>query len=263
MKVTMLGCGGSGGVPLASGAPGGHFGEGVDPDEPKNRRRRVSVLVETQGRKILIDCSPDLRAQILDFGVDRLDAVLFTHAHADHCHGLDELRALSYAQRRPIPAYMSAATRAALTARFDYAFSSSHGQAQLYPAIMEDHEFDGSFRAAGVPVVAFDQKHGRVYSSGFRIGGFAYSTDCAELDERAFAALEGVDTWIVDCLRFAPHPTHAHFERTMAWIEQVRPRRAVLTHMNHTMDYASVAARCPAGVEPGYDGLVLQLPEAS
>jgi phosphoribosyl 1,2-cyclic phosphate phosphodiesterase len=262
MKVTMLGSGGSGGVPLASGAPGGHFGAGVDPDEPKNRRRRVSVFVETQGRKLLVDCAPDLRLQLLDAGIDRVDAVLFTHAHADHCHGLDELRALSYAQKGAIPAYMSPATRAALTAKFDYAFSSSHTQQRLYPAIMDDRAVEGAFEAAGVEVVAFAQDHGNVVSTGFRIGAFAYSTDCVQLDEHAFRVLEGIDTWIVDCLRFDPHPTHAHFERTLAWIERVKPRRAVFTHMNHTMDYATVAARCPDGVEPGYDGLVLDVPEA-
>jgi phosphoribosyl 1,2-cyclic phosphate phosphodiesterase len=262
MRVTMLGSGGSGGVPLASGAPGGHLGEGVDPHEPKNRRRRVSVLVETQGKTILIDCSPDLRSQILDHGIGRLDAVLFTHAHADHCHGLDELRALSYAQNGAIPAYMSAATRAELTVKFDYAFASSHKQARLYPAIFEDIEVSERFEAAGVPVRMFDQEHGRVVSNGFRIGNFAYSTDCAQLDDTAFAIVSGVDLWIVDCLRFQPHPTHAHFDRTMEWVARARPKRAVLTHMNHTMDYATVKARCPEGVEPGYDGLVVELPEA-
>ncbi len=262
MRLTMLGSGGSGGVPLANGTPGGHFGEGVDPDEPKNRRRRVSVLVETRGKTILIDCAPDLRAQLLDHRVARIDAVLFTHAHADHCHGIDELRAFSYSQRGPIPAYMSPRTRAELTVKFDYAFSSSHPQAKLYPAIMTDHAVEGAFEAAGVPVTIFDQDHGNVVSSGFRIGPFGYSTDCVTLDEAAFAALDGIEAWIVDCLRFDPHPTHAHFARTLEWIARVRPQRAVLTHLNHTMDYATVAARCPSGVEPGYDGLVIDLPEA-
>ncbi|MGP1253144.1 MAG: MBL fold metallo-hydrolase [Kiloniellales bacterium] len=261
MRITMLGSGGSGGVPLAGDRPGGTFGAGVDPDEPKNWRRRVSVLVETQGKTILIDCSPDLRLQLLDNRVTRIDAVFFTHAHADHCHGLDELRALSYSQRGPIPAFMSPRTHADLTGKFDYVFTSSHPQAKLYPAIMADHAVEGDFEAVGVSARIFDQDHGNVVSSGFRIGAFAYSTDCVTLDEAAFAALEGIDVWIVDCLRFEPHPTHTHFDRTLEWIDRVQPKRAILTHLNHTMDYATVLARCPDGVEPGYDGLTVELVE--
>ncbi|WP_119165644.1 MBL fold metallo-hydrolase [Algihabitans albus] len=259
MKITVLGSGGSNGVPLAGGRPGGTFGEGVDPEEPKNWRRRVSALVETRDKTILIDCSPDLRLQLLDNRITRVDAVLFTHAHADHCHGLDELRTLSYTQKGPIAAYMSPQTRSDLIGKFDYVFTSSHPQAKLYPAIMADHAVEGAFEAAGVPAVIFDQDHGNVVSSGFRIGPFAYSTDCVTLDEAAFAALEGIEVWIVDCLRFEPHPTHTHFDRTLEWIARVKPKRAVLTHLNHTMDYATVAARCPEGVEPGYDGLVIEL----
>lgn len=263
MKITMLGSGGSGGVPLAGNAPGGLFGEGVDPDEPKNWRRRVSILVETQGKTLLVDCSPDLRLQLLDNRVTRIDAVLFTHAHADHCHGLDELRALSYVQGGPIPAYMSPATHADLIGKFDYVFTSSHPQAKLYPAIMADHAVESDFEAAGVSIRIFDQDHGNLVTSGFRIGAFAYSTDCVTLNEAAFGVLEGVEAWIVDCLRFEPHPTHAHFDRTLEWIARVEPERAVLTHLNHTMDYATVAARCPKGVEPGYDGLVIELADPS
>lgn len=257
----MLGSGGSGGVPLAGAEPGGTFGPGVDRDEPKNRRRRVSVLVETHGKTILIDCSPDLRLQMLDAGVTRVDAVLMTHAHADHCHGLDELRAMSYAQKGSIPCFMAPRTRAELTRKFDYAFKSSHPRQDLYPAILDDREAEGDFDVLGVPATIFDQNHGNVISSGFRIGAFAYSTDCVELDEHAFSVLAGIDTWIVDCLRFQPHPTHAHFDLTMEWIARVAPRRAVLTHMNHTMDYAAVRAQCPEGVEPGFDGLVFEVPD--
>jgi phosphoribosyl 1,2-cyclic phosphate phosphodiesterase len=262
MRVTMLGSGGSGGVPLAGAEPGGTFGEGVDPNEPKNWRRRVSVLVETQGKSILIDCSPDLRLQLMDNRVTRVDAVLMTHGHADHAHGLDELRAMAHAQKGSIPCWMAPRTRAELTARFDYAFRSSHALERLYPAIFDDRDALGDFDILGVPATIFDQDHGNRVSSGFRIGAFAYSTDCVTLDEHAFAVLEGIDTWIVDCLRMQPHPTHSHFERTLEWIARVKPRRAVLTHMNHTMDYATVAALCPEGVEPGYDGLVLDVPEA-
>lgn len=260
MKVTVLGCGGSGGVPLPDGTPGGHWGA-CNPGNPKNRRRRVSVLVEEGGRRLLIDCAPDLREQIVEVGLERLDAVLFTHAHADHCHGLDDLRALSYRQGKPIPAYMDPVTHATLTLRFDYAFTSSHTLSRLYPAVLEDRQIRPGerFEAAGFQVLPFSQSHGNTESLGFRIGRFAYSTDVVALDEAAFAALEGVELWIVDCLRYEPHPTHSHFAQTLGWIERVKPRHAVLTHMNHQTDYDRLKADCPPGVEPGYDGLVLTL----
>lgn len=264
MKVTILGSGGSGGVPLPGGPPGGepsgNWGN-ADPNNPKNRRMRVSVLIETAGKTLLIDTSPDFRQQALRFGITHLDAVLFTHAHADHTHGLDDLRALSYVRKAPIPAYMSEDTRSLLTLRFDYAFSSSHPQERLYPAIMEDKTFGGSFEAAGIPVTAFPQDHGNVTSWGFRIGGFGYSTDVVSLDEAAFEALSGIELWIVDCLREEPHPTHSHFAQTLQWIERVRPKRAALTHLNHSVDYDTLAAKCPPGVEPAYDGLAFELPD--
>ncbi len=259
MKVTVLGSGGSGGVPLPGAQPGGYWGN-ANPENPKNRRMRVSVLVETAGKALLIDTAPDFRAQALRFGIGRLDAVLFTHAHADHTHGLDDLRALSYSQKGPIPAYMSAETRVALTQRFDYAFSSSHTNERLYPAIMEDHAFEDRFSAAGVPVTAFPQNHGNAISWGFRIGDFGYSTDAVSLDENAFEKLAGVKLWIVDCLREEPHPTHSHFSQTLEWIERLGPERAVLTHLNHSVDYDDLAGKCPPGVEPGYDGLTIELP---
>ena len=262
MKVTLLGCGGSSGVPLANGTPGGYWGN-CDPLEPKNRRMRASAFVETQGKRILIDTSPDLREQILRFGIQGVDAVLFTHSHADHCHGIDELRVMRYAQQNSIPAYMDSVTHQELTARFAYAFESSHKDHALYPALMSDRSFAGPFDAVGVPVVPFKQDHGNVHSMGFRIGDFAYSTDVVQLSDEAIEILQGLDFWIVDCLRFEPHPTHAHFDRTMAWIEAVRPKRAVLTHLNHSVDYHVIKERCPPGVEPGYDGLVLEVAEAA
>ena len=260
MKVTVLGSGGSGGVPLPGGQPGGIWGA-ADPANPKNRRMRVSVLVETGGKVLLIDTSPDFREQALRFGITRLDAVLYTHGHADHTHGLDDLRALSYTQDGPIPAFMSEETRELLTLRFDYAFASSHPEERLYPAIMEDRTFSERFEAAGVPVAAFPQDHGNITSWGFRIGDFGYSTDLVGLDDAAFDALSGVKLWIVDCLREEPHPTHSHFAQTLEWVERVGPERAALTHLNHSVDYESLAAKCPAGVEPAYDGLTFELPE--
>ncbi|GAB5471038.1 MAG: MBL fold metallo-hydrolase [Rhodospirillales bacterium] len=264
MKVTLLGCGGSGGVPLADGSPGGHWGA-CDPGEPRNRRRRVSVLVQgsTAGQgAILIDCSPDLREQLLDHPPERLDAVLLTHAHADHVHGIDDLRAYTYRQRQAIPAFMDSETRGVMTRRFDYVFTSSHTESRLYPALLEDVTIEPgqAFQAAGFEVLPFRQQHGHSQTLGFRIGTFAYSTDASALDEAAFAALAGLDLWIVDCLRIDPHPTHSHFAQTLEWIARVRPKRAVLTHMNHSVDYRDWVARCPPGVEPGYDGLEIALP---
>ncbi len=210
---------------------------------------------------LLIDCSPDLRAQLLDYPVARLDGVLLTHAHADHVHGIDDLRAYTYRQREAIPAFMDGDTHDIMTLRFGYVFTSSHTESKLYPALLDDQVIVPGvpFVAAGHEVLAFHQKHGQSRSLGYRIGTFAYSTDASDLDDTAFAALEGLDLWIVDCLRFDPHPTHSHFERTLSWIERARPKRALLTHMNHSTDYRTLAKRCPVGVEPAYDGLTVTL----
>jgi phosphoribosyl 1,2-cyclic phosphate phosphodiesterase len=254
LRVTVLGCGGSGGVPLVGGIWGN-----CDPGNPKNRRRRVSVAVETEGRTLLIDTSPDLREQLLDAGISDIDVVLFTHAHADHAHGLDDLRSIVYRRGGPIEAWADPATRADLADRFDYAFASRRRKDALYPPLLDDQEILGPFEAAGIPVVPFVQGHGHVTTLGFRIGGFAYSTDVKSLDEAAFAALEGLDLWIVDCLRDEPHPTHSHLAQTLEWIERLRPKRAILTHMNHSVDYEDLRQRCPPCVEPAYDGMVLSL----
>ena len=260
MKVTILGCGGSGGVPLADGTSGGNWGA-CDPSNPRNRRRRVSVLVEAAETAILIDASPDLREQILANEIGRIDALLFTHAHADHCHGLDELRALVYRQGGPIPTYMAARTRRQLTDRFAYAFTSSREEDNLYRALLDDLEMAGPTEIGGVTVLPFVQQHGRETTLGFRIGDFAYSTDVSALDEAAFARLEGLQLWVLDALRDRPHPTHSHIAQSLDWIARVKPARAVLTHLNQEVDYAELAARCPEGVEPGYDGLTVELPD--
>ncbi|MEM7222368.1 MAG: MBL fold metallo-hydrolase [Pseudomonadota bacterium] len=259
MKVTILGCGGSGGVPLAGRVAGGTWGA-CDPAEPRNRRRRVSILVEEGGSAILVDTSPDLRVQMLDADITQLDAVLFTHAHGDHCHGIDELRTLVFGRGSAIPAYMDPITRDRLTRRFDYAFSSTQDPNSLYAPLLEDYAVEGPFAVNGLEVVPFVQDHGAgEITLGYRIGDLAYSTDVVRLDEAAFAVLEGVQLWIVDALREDPHPTHSHIDQTLTWIERVKPARALLTHMNHTVDYASLAARCPPGVAPAHDGLTVEL----
>ena len=256
MKVTILGCGPSGGVPLI----GNDWGA-CDPGNPRNRRRRASVLVESGGTKILVDASPYMRAQLLDAGVDRLDAIVFTHAHADHCHGIDEVRALNRAMGQSVPIYASPKTMGELKQRFSYIFRPSDPAAgavfykpSLIPTVIE-----GPFEVGEARVVPFEQNHGFTTSLGFRFGGFAYSTDAVALDEAAFAALEGVETWIVDCYRRTPHPTHTHLAQTLRWIARVKPKRAILTHMDVQLDYETLRRELPAGVEPGYDGLVIDL----
>lgn len=250
----MLGCGGSGGVPLV----GGVWGR-CDPAEPRNRRRRVSILVEEAGTQLVVDTSPDFRQQMLDADCRRLDAVLFTHAHADHVHGLDDLRSLNRVMKAPIPVFADAATLRELARRFDYAFRKLEPGAHYYKPTLEATEIAGAFRVGAIDVVPFVQDHGYSTTLGFRFGRIAYSTDVVRLDTAAFAALDGVDTWIVDCLRDDPHPTHSHLEQTLEWVRQVAPRRAILTHMSELLDYRDLRGRLPPGVEPGYDGLVVDL----
>jgi phosphoribosyl 1,2-cyclic phosphate phosphodiesterase len=254
MKVRILGCGASGGVPRLGGVWGA-----CDPAEPRNLRRRASILVEEGATALLIDTSPDLREQLLDAGTKRLDAVLFTHAHADHLHGIDDLRSLNRLMRAPLPIYGDAQTLAAIAERFDYVFRPLAEGASFYKPTLSPRSIDGAFTVAGLEIVPFVQDHGFSTTLGFRIGAMAYSTDAVGLDEAAFAALEGVDLWIVDCLRYEPHPTHSDLAQTLAWIERVKPRRAVLTHMDIQLDYATLSRELPAGVEPAYDGLTLEL----
>jgi phosphoribosyl 1,2-cyclic phosphate phosphodiesterase len=256
MRVTVLGCGPSGGVPLL----GNDWGE-CDPANPKNRRRRASILVEDKGAQILVDTSPDMRMQLLDASVGRLDAILFTHAHADHCHGIDEVRALNRAMGQSLPIYASPHTMAELKQRFSYIFRPSDpaAGAVFYKPSLVPTEIEGPFEVAGVGVVPFEQNHGFTTSLGFRFGALAYSTDLVGLDEPGFAALDGVDTWIVDCYRRTPHPTHTHLTQTLAWIARLRPRRAILTHMDVQLDYETLRGELPGGVEPGYDGMTIEL----
>ena len=261
LEVTILGCGSSGGVPRADGDWGA-----CDPAEPKNRRTRCSLLVRRQGEgaetTVLVDTSPDLREQAIAAGIKRIDAVLFTHDHADQVHGIDDLRAFFLRQRARIPAWMDRATRAVLHNRFGYIFENTGG----YPAILSatdlpahgvPFEIDGS--SGAIPVTTFDQEHGHIRCVGYRFGPVAYSPDVNGLPEDAFAALAGVDTWIVDALRHTPHPTHAHLERTLDWITRVKPRRAILTNMHIDMDYNSLRAQLPAGVEPAFDGMTVEI----
>jgi phosphoribosyl 1,2-cyclic phosphate phosphodiesterase len=260
MKVTVLGCGGSGGVPLI----GGNWGH-CNPGNPKNRRRRVSVLVQHDGHSIVLDTSPDFREQMLDAGVGKLDAILYTHDHADHTQGIDDVRFMrSYDDSQRIPAYGTAETLETLTARFPYIFTQgTEGSGHLYKPFLEPRTVSGPFKLCGLDVTPFDQEHGfGSKTTGYRIGAMAYSTDAIDLPEAAFEILAGLDLWIVDCLRFEPHMTHAHFDKAMSWIDRLKPKHAILTHLNHQTDYDAVLAKCPPGVEPGYDGLSVEIGSA-
>lgn len=250
MKITILGCGSSGGVPLI----GNEWGN-CDPDDPRNRRTRVSILVEEAGETILVDTSPDMRQQLLDCGLQTLSAVIFTHAHADHVHGIDDLRGINWLTKKPVEVYADAATMKELQYRFDYVFQPAK---HFHKPGIAPHIIDGPFSIGSAAVRPFVQDHGYVKTLGLRFGDFAYSTDAKELDEAAFAALEGIKVWVVDATREEPHPTHAHLEQTLGWIARVKPERAYLTHMNHMMDYATIAAKLPPGVLPAHDGLVIE-----
>ena len=256
MRVTLLGCGASWGVP----AIGPDWGR-CDPADPRNRRRRGSLLVESRGQSLLIDTSPDLREQLLDADAARLDAVLMTHAHADHLHGIDDLRMVNRLIGHALPLFATAETLGEVQRRFGYALQPAVPGKPLYRPALDPYPVTGPFTAAGMPVVPFRQNHGFMDTLGFRVGALAYSTDVTELDERAFAALAGIELWIVDCLRREPHPTHSHLAKTLAWVARVRPRRAVLVHMDQSLDYRELAAELPAGVEPGRDGLLVELPD--
>ena len=261
LRFRILGCGSSGGVPRI----GGHWGD-CDPNEPRNARRRCSLLIERetdQGiTRVLIDTSPDLRAQMLDAGVGTLDAVVFTHSHADHVHGLDDLRMVVFNMRRRLPVWADGATQNDLLSRFGYAFVQPEGSA--YPPILDMHTIRGDVAIDGaggeVVLTPFEVDHGTIHALGFRIGDLAYLPDAGEIPEPAWAHLEGLDCWIVDALRRTPHPSHAHLARTLEWIARARPRRAVLTNMHIDLDYATVLAETPENVTPAHDGMVIAYP---
>ena len=252
IEVTILGCGGSLGVPMV----GGDWGR-CDPSNPRNRRRRPSILVRSAQTAILVDTTPDCRTQLLESSVNRLDAILFTHSHADHIHGLDDVRPLTWNGSGPIDAFADPECAADITDRFGYAVAGAPVDRGFYKPLLVMHQVTGPFDVGDLHVQPFTQAHGPGTSLGFRFGNFAYSTDASDLDDAAFELLAGVDTWVVDACREAPHPSHAHLDMTLAWIDRLRPRRSILFHMNHTMDYDYLCAKLPAGVEPAYDGMVV------
>ena len=257
LEVRILGCGSSGGVPrLDEGEP--NWGV-CDPDNPKNRRTRCSVLVTRGEGRVLVDTSPDLREQLLAARIGRIDGVLITHDHADQTHGIDDLRVLVLNQKGAmINLWTDRHALDSLRHKFGYIFESQRGSG--YPPIITAHQIPepfAPFDIAGIPVLAFGVGHGRIRSLGYRFGPVAYTPDCDALDDAAFAALEGLDCWIVDALRRTPHPSHAHLERTLEWIARVKPKRAVLTNMHVDMDFDILTRELPPNVEPAYDGMPL------
>ncbi len=251
MEVTILGCGTSGGVPRI----GNDWGA-CDPTEPKNRRRRCSILVKEKNTTVLIDTSPDIREQLLDAGIGKLDAVVWTHEHADQCHGIDELRVLAIRNRHRVNVWGDHKTLDILMRRFDYCFRQLEGNP--YPAILQEHFIEGPFTIADIDFIPFEQDHGSITSLGFRMGPIGYSNDLVNLDDRGFEILNGVDTWIVDAMRYTPHPTHVNLETALKWIERLKPRRAILTNMHVDLDYQTLLKELPKGVEPAYDGMVIE-----
>jgi phosphoribosyl 1,2-cyclic phosphate phosphodiesterase len=255
MKVTILGSGSAGGVPTI----GSGWGR-CDPTNPRNRRRRPSIMVEQAGQIILVDSSPDLREQLLDTGIRHLDAVLFTHAHADHVHGIDDLREVNRAMKGPIKAYGSAATMADIKAHFGYVFEPMDPSTQnIYKPWLLPHIVDAPFTVGPVEILPFDQDHGYCRTTGYRLGRFAYSTDVLELPEESLRQLAGLDLWVVGCLLDIPHATHAHVDKALAWAERLRPHLTVITHMSPRLDYGTLSATLPQGVVPGYDGMVIEV----
>ncbi|UPY35018.1 MBL fold metallo-hydrolase [Sediminicoccus sp. KRV36] len=263
LRVTLLGTGPSQGVPAVGGPDGlGNWGE-CDPAEPRNRRGRTSALLESaNGGILLVDAGPDCRAQLMAAQVKRLDGVLITHAHADHIAGLDELRAINRSMADVIQLYAAEATLSELTSRFAYAFLPPT-RIFFRPALAGQPVSPGSqVMLAGMPAELLDMDHGVMRSLGLRIGRFAYTTDVIRMPAESLARLHGLDTWVISCMQPGDqNPVHAGLQQVLAWWREVRPRRTVLTHLGDRMDYARISAQLPEGVELGFDGMRLDVPE--
>ena len=258
MKVTMLGCGTSVGVPAL-----GHAGWGdCDPHDPRNRRQRCAVLVEINDNVILVDAGPDIRNQLLPLGLKRIDALLITHTHSDHVAGLDDLRAFYWPDRIDIPVYATKQHSIEILARFPYLFTK-HADSPSYfvpPMKMSLIAANDILEIGGCKIEIFHQDHGNTSSLGFLFDGkFGYSTDAVGMGDDVFDRLAGIDLWIVEALRAAPHSSHSHYEQTFSWIDRVKPKQAILTHLGLEADYETLSAICPDGTKPGIDGLVWNL----
>lgn len=264
LRFTILGCGSSPGVPRI----GGDWGA-CDPANPKNRRRRCSLLAERisasgAATRVLVDTSPDLREQAIDAGFGTLDGVLFTHPHADHIHGIDDLRGFVLNMRRRVDIYADAPTMTRLKEAFGYCFETPPGSD--YPPLANAHTIrareEVAINGPAGPLAALpiSQAHGRIDSLAFRFGGLAYSPDVSDLDDEAEYRLQELDVWILDALRYTPHPSHLSLPEALGWIERLKPKRAILTHMHVDLDYETLRRELPAHVEPAFDGMIVELP---
>lgn len=261
VRAIILGCGSSGGVPRI----GNDWGA-CDPENPKNRRSRCGMYLEIRDgdvqQNLLIDTAPDLREQLLRHEINRVDGVLYTHTHADQCHGIDDLRVLAYMQRKRMPIFASEQTFNELHERFGYCFKTPDGSS--YPPILDARPAirAGEMFSVGpdnvhsaFSVLPVDQDHGSVRSLGFRIGDFAYCNDVVDLPEESLALLKSLDVFVVDALRYEPHPTHAHVEKALSWIAELKPRKAILTNLHIDLDYETLSSELPENVYAAYDGL--------
>jgi len=263
-KFTILGCGSSGGVPRI----GGDWGA-CDRKNPKNRRRRCSLLVERHGdnpqpTRALVDTSPDMREQLLSAGAGWLDGVLFTHEHADHIHGIDDLRVVAINGRSRIEIYGRESTLDVLKNRFAYCFRTPPGSG--YPPILNATVIEAGQRivvdgpGGEIAAMPFLQFHGDIDAFGYRFGGLAYSSDLIDLPPESVDMLRGLDMWIIDALRYTPHPTHLSVEQALSWIDRLKPKRAILTNLHVDLDYETLKSELPDNVEPAYDGLTIEFP---
>ena len=257
IKITILGCGPSGGVPLV----GGIWGK-CDPADPKNYRTRTSILIQTNDHNILVDTSPDLRAQLLRENIGKIDGIFYTHAHADHCHGIDDLRPIFIANKKgPIPVYGEENVIDSLVKMFGYLFikRGTSDKSVQYPQVLSPNVLPlyHQVNLFGLQWTLFEQDHGFSKTTGYRFGNVAYSTDVKALDDRAFEHLHDLDLWIVSCLGEKLKPTHSHLDLALEWIKRANPKRAILIHMDQSLDYAILKAKLPANVEPAYDGMAV------
>jgi phosphoribosyl 1,2-cyclic phosphate phosphodiesterase len=252
VKITILGSGTSSGVPRI----GNDWGD-CDPTEPRNRRTRASALIEHEGTRILIDTSPDMREQLLAADIDQVDAVIWTHDHADHCHGIDDLRQLFHVTGMPVRGFARTETLAVLETRFAYAFHGRGG----YPPTIAAETLPDALNIGGIEVRVTDQPHGNIQAAGLRFEAdgrsIGYATDFSVMTDDMARLYQDLDVWVVDALRRRPHPTHMELSAVLGWVDRLRPTKAALIHMDHSMDYATLCAELPPGVEPGFDGLVL------
>ncbi|KQI68880.1 PhnP [Loktanella sp. 3ANDIMAR09] len=261
LRFTILGCGSSGGVPRL----GGIWGD-CDPTNPRNRRRRCSLLVQRDGpdgtTSVLIDTTPDMREQLLDAGIGHLDAVVYTHPHADHVHGIDDLRMIVFNTRKRLDVWADGPTAQALTERFGYAFETPPGSS--YPPILDLRHIRGDVHVDGaggkIILTPFTVEHGNIPALGFRIMDVAYLPDVSGIPETVWPTLHGLHTWIVDALRRTPHPSHSHLARTCDWIARAKPQQAILTNMHVDLDYATLQDELPDNIIPAHDGLHIVRP---